>query len=185
VPGDRRNARPARSTTHKEHRQGREPTPKLVSFDKDTDAFDSFGKKQGNNAPVSEKAAFGYTTALNDLLRKEKRQRTQIGDATAVYWAEATDQRQAEAAEKVVGWLFEPPSLEQRDAAEVQVISEVMALVAKGRPLDSPELHLKPGTRFYILGLSPNAARLSIRFWSPPRSELSGRPSTTTGGTCA
>jgi CRISPR-associated protein Csd1 len=37
--------------------------------------------------------------------------------------------------------------------------------VAKGRPLDSPELHLNAGTRFYILGLAPNAARLSVRFW--------------------
>lgn len=143
-----------------------EPTPKLVSFDKDTEAFDSFGKKQGANAPVSEQAAFAYTTALNELLRKGSTQRVQIADATTVFWAEAVDPKQAEAAEQVASWLFEPPSLEQLDAGQTARLgTEVMDRVANGRPLENPELHLKEGTRFYILGLAPNAARLSVRFW--------------------
>jgi CRISPR-associated protein Csd1 len=135
----------------------------IVSFNQD--AFKSYGKDQGANAPVSEQAAFAYTTALNELLRKESVQRVQIADATTVFWAEAADLKEAEAAERAFGWLSAPPSLEQRDAAEVKAIKDVMALVEAGKPLESPDLHLKEGTRFYILGLSPNAARLSVRFW--------------------
>jgi CRISPR-associated protein Csd1 len=135
----------------------------IVSFNQE--AFKSYGKDQGANAPVSQHAAFAYTTVLNDLLRRGSSQKMQIGDATTVYWAEATDPKEANAAEQVVAWFFEPPSLEGRDAALVKAITDVLALVERGRPLEKPELCLREGTRFYILGLSPNAARLSVRFW--------------------
>ena len=136
----------------------------IVSFNQG--AFTSYGKEQGANAPVSEQAAFAYTTTLNDLLRKDSRQRVQIADATTVFWAEASDPQEAEVAERTVNWLFEPPSPTQSDGAETDRLrKEVMDLIAAGRPLESPELKLKKGTRFYILGLSPNAARLSVRFW--------------------
>jgi CRISPR-associated protein Csd1 len=136
----------------------------IVSFNQE--AFKSYGKDQGANAPVSEQAAFAYTTALNDLLRKDGPQKVQIGDATTVYWAEAAEPKAAEAAEKTFGLLAQPPSQQQADAGETDRLrAEVMSLVEKGRPLESPELNLKPDTRFYILGLSPNAARLSVRFW--------------------
>ncbi len=48
----------------------------------------------GENAPVSEQSAFAYTTALNYLLRPDphNRQRLQIGDATVVFWAQASDE---------------------------------------------------------------------------------------------
>lgn len=136
----------------------------IVSFNQPS--FTSYGKDQGANAPVSEQAAFAYTTALNDLLRKESRQKVQIGDATTVFWAEAADPVVAQVAEKAFGWLSEPPSLEQLDEGETDRLRRmVMDLVAKGRPLESPELNLKKDTRFYILGLAPNAARLSVRLW--------------------
>jgi CRISPR-associated protein Csd1 len=135
----------------------------LVGFNEP--AFESYGKKQGANAPISGHAAFVYTTALNDLLRKDGRQKVLIGDATTVYWAEAADQKEARAAESVFGWLAEPPSLEGLDQSEVKAITDVLTLVKDGKPLEEPELHLKVRTKFYILGLAPNAARLSVRFW--------------------
>jgi CRISPR-associated protein Csd1 len=136
----------------------------IVSFNQES--FKSYGKDQGANAPVSEQAAFAYTTALNDLLRKDSRHKVQIGDATTVYWAEAGEPKAAEVAEQAFGWLAEPPSQEQADAGETaRLRTGVMSLVEKGLPLQSPELNLKQDTRFYILGLSPNAARLSVRYW--------------------
>src|SRR5262249_20627173 len=133
----------------------------IVSFNQE--AFCSYGKEQGANAPVSEQAAFAYTTALNDLLRKDSRQRVQIADATTVFWAEATDREEAEVAERAAIWLFEP-SLD--DAAEtLRLRTEVMERIEKGHPLEDADLKLAEGTRFYILGLAPNAARLSVRFW--------------------
>jgi CRISPR-associated protein Csd1 len=133
----------------------------IVSFNQE--AFRSYGKEQGANAPVSAQAAFAYTTALNDLLRKGSRQRVQIADATTVFWAEAADPEEAEVAERAAIWLFEP-SLD--DAAEsLRLRTEVMERIEKGHPLEEPDLKLAEGTRFYILGLAPNVSRLSVRFW--------------------
>jgi CRISPR-associated protein Csd1 len=135
----------------------------IVSFNQK--AFVSYGKEQGENAPVSEAAAFAYTTALNELLRKGSRQKVQIGDAATVFWAEAGDPADADAAERSAGFLFAPTQQQLEDQQTGRLAREVMQRIKRGIPLDSPELHLRPGTRFYILGLSPNAARLSVRFW--------------------
>ena len=59
----------------------------IVSFN--LDAFTSYGHEQGDNAPVSEAAAFAYTTALNHFLERDSGHRIQIGDASTVFWAEA------------------------------------------------------------------------------------------------
>jgi CRISPR-associated protein Csd1 len=136
----------------------------IVSFNQKS--FESYGKEQGDNAPVSEAAAFAYTTALNDLLRRDGQQKVQIGDATTIFWADATDAKEAEVAESVFNWMNDPKPPEQREsAANAQLRREVMERIEQGRPLENPELNLAEGTRFYILGLSPNAARLSVRFW--------------------
>lgn len=63
----------------------------LVSFN--LDAFTSFNKSQGDNAPVSPAAAFAYTTALNHLLDKGSRQRLQVGDASLCLGAEGRCER--------------------------------------------------------------------------------------------
>ena len=132
----------------------------IVSFN--LDAFESFGKDQGANAPVSARAAFAYTTALNKLLERGSRQRVQIGDATTVFWAEATDDgRTAAAAEDLFSMLAEPPS----DADETAPIADKLRAFEKGRPLSEVAPDVREDTRFYVLGLAPNAARISIRFW--------------------
>ena len=54
-------------------------------------AFTSYGHEQGDNAPVSEAAAFKYTTALNAFLGQDSKNRIQIGDASTVFWADASN----------------------------------------------------------------------------------------------
>ncbi|MCW5651670.1 MAG: type I-C CRISPR-associated protein Cas8c/Csd1 [Ramlibacter sp.] len=133
----------------------------LVSFN--LDAFASYGKTQGENAPISELAAFAYTTVLNHLLRRgdHNRQRLQIGDATVVFWAEAPSNAEASAAESLFSDALEPPDDEQ----EAEKVRRALEAVAKGRPLRDIDPQLHEDTRMYVLGLSPNASRLSIRFW--------------------
>lgn len=133
----------------------------LVSFNQD--AFTSYGKKQGDNAPVSDKAAFGYTTALNYLLRRDEsnNHRLQIGDATVVFWAQAASSAAAEAAENLFDILIQPPNDEQENAG----LRSVLSAVAKGRPLVELAPDIQTDTCIYVLGLAPNASRLSIRFW--------------------
>lgn len=131
----------------------------IISFNKES--FASFGKEQGANAPVSEVSAFAYTTALNYLLRRENGHCLTIGDTSTVFWAEAADSETAAAAEDFFADIMTPPDDEQQS----QKVFDILAQIAKGRPLQDIAPELSPNTRFYILGLAPNAARISIRFW--------------------
>jgi CRISPR-associated protein Csd1 len=140
----------------------------IVSFN--LDAFTSYGKDQGENAPVSEVAAFAYTTALNHMLRSGSRNRVQVGDASTVFWAES----HAPAEEALVWSLFEPPveseaDTDQREArfhaGEAAKLRDVLNQIANGRPLRDAAPELREGTRFFVLGLAPNAARIAVRFW--------------------
>ena len=133
----------------------------IVSFN--LNAFESFGKDQGANAPVSERAAFAYTSALNTLLAPDSGRRIQIGDATTVFWAEAAAGKEpARAAEDLFSLLIAGPPTDASE--EVAVVDKLRAIEA-GRPMAEVAPDVCQDTRFHILGLAPNAARLSIRFW--------------------
>ena len=126
------------------------------------DAFNSFGRRQGDNAPVSERAAFGYVTALNELLSRDSRQRVQIGDTSTVFWAEAA---KSEAAAKAAEDLFSMMAAGPSDEQEAAKVRDKLLAVAAGRPLADVAPDVQEDTRIFVLGLAPNAARLSIRFW--------------------
>lgn len=121
----------------------------LVSFN--LDSFLSYGKKQNFNAPIGESEAFAYTTALNYLLRSN-RQKVQIGDATTLFWAE----RESRIIE-IMGMVLETKS----NDGDINDIRDFLEAIRNGKRPDNIDLD----TRFYILGLSPNASRLSVRFW--------------------
>ena len=133
----------------------------IVSFNKE--AFESFGKGQGDNSPVSEKAAFAYTTALNYLLRRENDQVISLGDTSVVFWAVADSEQKAKSAQAFFMKGFNPPA--PTDESEARALGSELEKLAKGRPLSEISPDLDPNTQFFILGLAPNAARLSIRFW--------------------
>lgn len=133
----------------------------LVSFN--SEAYESYGFRKNQNAAISTSAIFGYTTALNYLLRgdADNQQRLQIGDTTLVFWANAPTSKAAQAAESFFAVLNQPPNDEQ----EASKLGSLLAQVADGRPLKDVAPELEPETQFYVLGLAPNAARLSVRFW--------------------
>lgn len=124
----------------------------IVSFN--LDAFTSFGKEQGLNAPVSKQAEFAYTTALNTLLLKGSRQRIQVGDSSTVFWAGEKHQ-----VEDLFADLFGEPAKENPDQL-TQAVRSLYAAPRAGTPPLDEDL-----TPFYVLGLAPNAARIAIRFW--------------------
>lgn len=130
----------------------------LVSFN--APAFESYGKTQNYNAPVGKYAAFAYTTALNYLLSQkahssQKKYAMQLGDTTVVFWAEGGE----ELYQDVFGWGMEMPVDNQKE------IQGILKLAAKGEPVPVGNLELDLNRKFYILGLAPNAARLSVRFF--------------------
>ncbi|MFN3076474.1 MAG: type I-C CRISPR-associated protein Cas8c/Csd1 [Alphaproteobacteria bacterium] len=131
----------------------------IVSYNKD--AFESYGHEQGDNAPVSEAAAFAYTTALNKFLETGSPNRIQIGDCSTVFWADAPDAETGHLAEDLFSAAFNTID-ETRQAEKVGVILEK---IRQGQPIRVVAPKLCDGVRFYVLGLAPNAARVSIRFW--------------------
>lgn len=143
----------------------------LVSFN--LDAFASYGKEQGDNAPTSEAAAFRYGAALNRMLDRGSPNRLPrpIGDATTLFWADAEQEDIARAAEDAFALLFNPPAADpqadalQRDIQAGRKLFDALKDVAEGRPVADLDPGLAQGVRFHVLGLSPNAARLSVRFW--------------------
>lgn len=142
----------------------------LVSFN--LDAFKSYGREQGANAPTSRAATERYGAALNAMLASGERNRLRrgIGDATVVFWADASqaeDEAAASTVEDMFAQIFAPPAdapQNDGDAGQAARLRDTLSALAEGRPQEV-DPNLKPGVRFNVLGLSPNAARLSVRFW--------------------
>ena len=126
----------------------------LVSFN--GGAFCSYGKEQSFNAPTSKYAAFAYTSALNHLLA-DREHVGRIGDTTVLFWASG-GQRAYQSFS--VASLFGAPS-----TYSVSDLQKMALDLCQGKPVLFEETQLDPETTFYILGLSPNAARLSVRFF--------------------
>jgi len=129
----------------------------IVSFN--DPAFCSYGhdinREKGTsilNAPVCSQAEFAYVTVLNHLLRRDSRQKVQIGDATTVFWAE-----RASPVEGFLGMVFDP----RDDGGDLKEVRLYLEAIRDGKTLPD----IDNDVRFYILGLSPNASRLSVRFW--------------------
>lgn len=124
----------------------------IVSFN--FSAACSFGKVQGSNAPIGEETAFKYATALNSLLAKDSRQKISVGDATVVFWSE-----QSSVLEDEFLALFGEPDKDNPDKG-VDAVERLLSSVKTGA-----FSHAESKTRFYVLGLAPNSARISVRFW--------------------
>ena len=143
----------------------------LISFN--NNAFCSYGKDQSYNAPVSMSAMFKYTTVLNHLLDYESRSKLQIADTTTVFWAETSN---VACVDLTIALLN--PSIETLDSSEEtsgvsritdkkthQLLGDILKKVKQGQPLQELELGVSPETNFHVLGLSPNNARVAVRFW--------------------
>ncbi|BAM02851.1 type I-C CRISPR-associated protein Cas8c/Csd1 [Phycisphaera mikurensis] len=140
----------------------------IVSFN--DSAYLSQGHTDGRNAPTSEAAAFAYCTALNHLLGDE-RSRIRLGDTTCVLWSERASNPIAPLATGLVndflyaanksGFIDDSPTAHETRTA----VSGFLHRLRQGLPAaQSAELE-EPGHRFFLLGLAPNAARISIRFF--------------------
>lgn len=131
----------------------------LVSYN--WNAATSYGKKNGGNAPVSREAASAYCLTLNAILRKENH-RFRLGDSTVVFWT-----GEKAAIENDFAFLLDTQSTQ--DDTKLQ---QIEAFLKNLRNADSPQTALARSgysdsaeTPFFMLGISPNAARLAIRFW--------------------
>lgn len=125
----------------------------LVSFN--ATAFDSYGKENGYNAPVSEYAAFAYTSALNKLV-SDNDHRVFSGDTTVVCWTEDGES----AYQDVFAGIFNSD-----DEVKQKDLHDTIVSIVNGNEVKWEGIPLNPSNNFYILGISPNSARLSVRFF--------------------
>lgn len=125
----------------------------LVSFN--ATAFNSYGKENGYNAPVSEYAAFAYTSALNKLV-SDNDHRIFAGDTTVVCWTEDGES----AYQDVFAGIFNSD-----DEVKQKDLRNTIVSIVNGNEVKWEGIPLNPSNNFYILGISPNSARLSVRFF--------------------
>ncbi len=124
-----------------------------VAFNKS--AYWSYGKEHGANAPIGKSASDAYVSAFNYLQRSDSRQKIQVGDATTVFWAEKKHDFEGAFADIFgVG-----PAKGEPEQDYKQMLALFRSPDSGARPESDPK------TKFYVLGLAPNAARISVRFW--------------------
>ncbi len=124
----------------------------IVSFN--LRPFESYGKKQGENAPIGNLTMFKYTTALSELLSFNSKQKIQVGNTTMVFWSDKKT-----SFETLFYQVFgEPPK--DNPHANTHYVKSLFNSPHTGELIDN-----EPDTPFFVLGLSPNKARISIRFW--------------------
>lgn len=124
----------------------------LVSFN--ASAFESYGKEQSYNGPVGKYAEYAYTTALNYLLN-QREYACKIGDSMVVFWTESADMEY----QKAFLLSIDPQPDNQEE------LKKLFGNLDKNIWVDINDMKLNPDQKFYILGIAPNAARLSVRFF--------------------
>lgn len=115
-------------------------------------AFESYGKEQGFIFPVGEQAMFEYTTALNTLLASKNRFR--IGDVTAICWSAKPTPLEEHLAPLINGGGKDNPD------EHIDAVKSLYKSLYNGKYTEPDGKE-----KFYLLGLSPNSARIVVRFW--------------------
>lgn len=168
---------------------GAQATASLISFQKSS-GFDSYGKEQGFNAPISGHAAESIATALNNLLAKDKNTNYRVGDTAFVFWSNLADEELLSSYRTATFSGLSNPS-EEEENPDSENSEEGKTKKSRRKSKKTLPLPIAPNAeshkvletlkaacgykggkvhedngRFYILGLAPNAARISIKLWA-------------------
>lgn len=125
--------------------------PNFISFNKA--AFRSYGQDNGANAPCSQVAVRGYSSALNDLLREGSRHVLRFGKWTTLFWAEAADPFESAFADLLGFQNTHDPSL------GIGELKQAMESLFSG------QFSAGDGRLFFVLGIEAMGPRLAIRSW--------------------
>jgi CRISPR-associated protein Csd1 len=144
---------------------GSDKNVKIVAI-QEKQGYDSYNKERGYNAPVSIEAESNYSAALKHLLNS-KTNKIKIADTTILFWAEKKTEEINP--EEMFSFLVSQKPDEDNPDKGIQVIESFINSVFTG------QLSSEKTNHFYVLGLAPNAARISVRFWKAPSVEDFGR----------
>ena len=138
---------------------GSQATAKLVAFQVNS-GYDSYGKQKGFNAPISQKAEFAYTTALNHILSANSRNKFLVGNRTYLFWGSSNSNGNQETESSIFAMFGFNDSEEEDPNARIYQIRKVFEGIYSG------SIKTDLDDRFYIAGLAPNAARIAIVYWA-------------------
>jgi CRISPR-associated protein Csd1 len=125
----------------------------LVGLQKDS-GYDSYGKEQAYNCPVSIQAEAAYTTAIEHLLRTETN-RIRLGDSIALFWSDRKSPF-----EEAFQSFWETDN-EDPDRG-ILAVETILRSPFTGNDVPEGEV------RFFMLGLGPGGgSRIAVRFWYP------------------
>ena len=127
----------------------------LISFN--SKAYESFDHEQNVNAPMGKYSSFAYTSALNYLI-SNKEHKQQLGDMTLIYWAEDADEVYQSAMDMFLNGTDE-------DKISDEDLHSVMSNISNGNDVTILNRKISPSNNFYVLGITPSAARLSVRLF--------------------
>lgn len=131
---------------------------KLVSFQKDS-GYDSYGKEQGANAPISVEAEFAYSTALNHLLAKDSKNKFSIGEQTYIFWGSSSSNGCKETEESFFT-MSNLNNIEEDPNTRIRQVRKVFTGIYSG------SIKTDLDDRFYIAGLAPGKARIAVIYWA-------------------
>jgi len=126
----------------------------LVSFN--ATAFSSFGKEQGYNAQTGEYASFAYGEALN-YLTERLTYKNYLGNTALLFYAINGEQEYQDA--------FNAFFFGDDEYYSKEDLIKLVESICEGKVVDYNSKRLDPQMEFYLLGIAPNNARLSIRFF--------------------
>jgi CRISPR-associated protein Csd1 len=128
----------------------------LVSFKNDSES--SYNKSQSYNSNISEKSMKKYTESLNILL-SDKLHKTNLDDVTVLHWAQSVNN---EKLDTVINWMTFDDNINE-DELDLE-LKNVLGHIKKGLSSDFKSLNIDKNTDYYIVGLTPNNSRISIKF---------------------
>ena len=141
---------------------GTDKNVKIVAI-QENQGYDSYKKERGYNAPVSVEAEANYSAALKHLLNS-KTNRIKLSDTTILFWSEKKSE--GIDPEEIFPWVIAMQKAEGDNPDRgVEKIEKLFDSIFTGKYSQAKTNH------FYVLGLSPNAARISVRFWKAPSVE--------------
>ncbi len=138
---------------------GSQATAKLVAFQVNS-GYDSYGKEKCGNAPISTKAEFAYTTALNAMLQNGSHNKFSVGNRTFVFWGSSLSEAAVQAETSLFDLLGYTEERADDPNARIEQVRKVFTSIYSG------ELKTSLDDSFYILGLAPNSARIAVVYWA-------------------
>ena len=118
---------------------------KLISFNKECPAFESFGLSQAANAPIGVDAEIKFGAALNTLIEKSREQKLTFNDTAHLHWTREP--------------IVDDP-IDLLASADENAVGALLKSFHTGRPpiqLDEE--------KYYAMSISSNGTRIVVRDW--------------------